>query len=157
MQKCLDKETLENIVTFENIIGNPMSAFGDVVDIQKDFNLFAQAAEIMENLSVCHFEQAPFDIMSLCAKDKKACDFGTITQNLSKDMFVLIGKMTSLAEILEDFPSKDRYDFEEQMSELGNTCGTWGRVMFNFHHPGEETAPAGHHYHHHHSSYDDDY
>jgi len=79
MQKCLDKETLENIVTFENIIGNPMSAFGDVVDIQKDFNLFAQAAEIMENLSVCHFEQAPFDIMSLCAKDKKACDFGTIT------------------------------------------------------------------------------
>merc|ERR1712072_339826 len=91
------------------------------------------------------------------AEKPGACEIATLTQNMSKDMFVLIGKMTSLAEILEDFPAKDRYDFEEQMRELGTTTGTWGRVMFNFHHPGKESEPTEYHYHHHHSSYDDDY
>ena len=150
-KKCLDTETISNVVTFQNIVANPMSIIGDAIDIQKDVNMFAQMAEIMENLSVCHFEQPAFDIMSLCTKKPAdpeaagACDIATLTQNMSKDMFVLIGKMTSLAEILQDFPSKDQLDFEEQMRELGSTGGTWTRVIFNFHHPGEQTT---HHYHH---------
>ena len=143
--ECMNKETMENIINLEHVMTDPMAAFGNMVDIQKDMNMFTQMAEIMENLSVCHFEQSAFDIMSLCTKDFKACDMGTITQNMSKDMFVLIGKMTSLAEIMQGFPSKDKYEFEEQMRELGGTGGTWARVMFNFHHPGEETE---HHYHH---------
>ena len=144
-KKCLDSETIDNIITFQNIIGDPLSVVGQAVDIQKDVNMFAQMAEIMENMSTCHFEQPAFDIMSLCTKDNTACSLSTLTQNMSKDMFVLIGKMTSLAEILQDFPSKDKNDFFEQMRELGSTGGTWGRVIFNFHHPGEETT---HHYHH---------
>ena len=103
-------------------------------------------AEVMENMSTCKFEESAFDIMTLCTKDKEACKMSTLTQNLSKDMFVLVGKMTSLAEVLTDFPSKDRFDFEDQMLELGSTGGTWARVTFNFHHEGEETT---HHYHHH--------
>ena len=89
--------------------------------------------------------------MSLCTKDKEACKMSTLTQNLSKDMFVLVGKMTSLAEVLQDFPSKDKMDFEDQMMELGSTGGTWARVTFNFHHEGEQKTT--HHYHHH-SDYD---
>lgn len=115
--------------------------------------MFAQMAEIMENLSVCHYEKPAFDIMGLCTKDKNACKLQTITQNMSKDMFVLIGKMTSLAEVMQDFPAKDRLDFGEQMRELGGTAGAWTRVMFGYHHPGEKTE---HHYHHH-SSEDYDY
>jgi hypothetical protein len=126
-------------------MADPLSIFTNVVDIQGDINSFTKMAQIMENLSVCHFEQSAFDILSLCTKDLTACDMGTVTQNMSKDMFVLIGKMTSLAEIMQGFPSKDKYEFEEQMRELGATGGTWFRVMFNFHHPGEETE---HHYHH---------
>merc|ERR1712017_56872 len=60
-KKCLDKETVTNIIQFQTIMANPMGAMGDLVDIQKDFNMFAQMAEIMENLSVCHFEQPSFD------------------------------------------------------------------------------------------------
>ena len=130
-----------------------MGAVANVADIQKDVNMFSQMAEIMENLSVCHFEQPAFDLLALCTKTSGACDIATITGNMSKDMFVLIGKMTALAEVMEGFPSKDRYDFEEQMRELGSTGGTWARVMFNFHHEGEQTE---HHYHHI-SHSDDDY
>ena len=145
--KCLNEETIDNVITFQNLMTNPLSAFSDVANIQKDMNIFAEMAEVMENLSTCHFEQSAFDIMSLCTKDSKACSMGTLTQNMSKDMFVLVGKMTSLAEVMQDFPSKDKEDFEDQMRELGSTGGTWARVMFNFHHEGEEKTT--HHYHHH--------
>jgi len=148
--ECLNEETLDNILTFQGMMANPLQAFGTVADIQKDFNMFAQMAQIMENLSVCHYEKPAFDLLALCTKDKKACSMQAVTQNMSKDMFVLIGKMTSLAEVMQDFPSKDRLDFGEQMRELGATGGSWARVMFGYHHPGEKTE---HHYHHH-SDYD---
>ena len=149
--KCLNEETIDNVLSMEHLVSDPLGAFGNIANIQEDMNIFAKMAEVMENLSTCHFEQSAFDIMQLCTKDPLACNMQTLTQNLSKDMFVLVGKMTSLAEVMQDFPSKDRYDFEEQMSELGSTGGTWARVMFNFHHEGEEKTT--HHYHHH-SDYD---
>ena len=154
-KKCLDKTTLENVIAFGNIMSDPVTAMTKAFDIQGDINMFSQMAEIMENLSVCHFEQPAFDILSFCTTNAKACDLGTITGNMSKDMFVLIGKMTSLAEIMTGFPAKDRYDFEEQMRELGSTGGTWARVMFNFHQEGETVTE--HKYHHHHTSEYDDY
>jgi hypothetical protein len=33
--------------------------------------------------------------------------------NMSKGMFVVMGKMTSMAEVMKDFPSEDRRDFKE--------------------------------------------
>merc|ERR1719329_162500 len=118
--------------------------------------MFAQMAEIMENLSKCHFEESAFDIMTLCTKEPSACLLPKVTENLTKNMFVLIGKMTSLAETLQGYPSKETDVYEEQMRELGSTGGTWARVMFNFHQPGETVSE--HKYHHHHASeYDDDY
>jgi len=32
---------------------------------------------------------------------------------MSKGMFVVMGKMTSMAEVMKDFPSEDRRDFKE--------------------------------------------
>ena len=48
-------------------------------------------------------------------------------------MFVLVGKMTSMAETLKDFPAKGNDDFKEQMMEMGDDAGTFARVMFNYH------------------------
>ena len=143
---------MENTMNFFNMVTNPLSVVTNIADIQKDVNIFTQMAEVMENLSVCHFEKPAFDLLSFCTKDSKVCEISQLTQNMSKDMFVLIGKMTSLAEIMQDFPAKDRMDFSEQMQELGSTGGAWARVIFGFHHPGEKVA--AHHYHHHTSDYD---
>ena len=90
---------------------DPLSAIANVANIKKDMNLFTEMTEVLEDLSSCHFEKSAFDIMGMCTSNPKACSVATLTQNMSKDMFVLIGKMTSLAEVMEDFPSKDRIDF----------------------------------------------
>ena len=132
MKECLNKETVDNVVVFETVLNDPFNI--KMMDIQKDFNMFAEMAQIMENLSKCHFEESAFDIMTLCTKDPSACLLPKVTENLTKNMFVLIGKMTSLAETLQGFPSKEVDQYEEQMRELGSTGGTWARVMFDYKH-----------------------
>ena len=46
-------------------------------------------------------------------------------------MFLLIGKMTSMAESLENFPNPDNEKFEEQTVEIGTLLGTLVRVTYN--------------------------
>ena len=112
-KECMDDTTIDNMVRFGTILTDPFSIFSDVTDIQKDFNLFADAAEIMENLSKCRFEGPAVELLTLCAKDADACAMPKLLENLTKNMFVLVGKMTSLAETLKDFPAKDKDDFQE--------------------------------------------
>ena len=47
-------------------------------------------------------------------------------------MFVIMGKMTSMAETMKDFPAVDKRDFKEQCEELGGGAGTFFRVLFNY-------------------------
>ena len=46
-------------------------------------------------------------------------------------MFLLIGKMTSMAESLENFPNAENEKFEQQTNEIGTLLGTFVRVTFN--------------------------
>ena len=47
-------------------------------------------------------------------------------------MFVLIGKLTSLGEVLQDFPKKDSVEYQEQTREMGSTFGTIVRVLLDY-------------------------
>lgn len=132
MKECLNDETAKNIANFMTILNDPFHM--KMTDIQKDFNMFAQMAEIMENLATCRFEAPLFDVLGQCTKNPLDCALPKVTENVTKNMFVLIGKMTSLAETLQGFPSKNADTYEEQMRELGSTGGTWGRVVINFQH-----------------------
>ena len=74
------------------------------------------------------------------------CSFGTISGNLSKNMFILMGKATSMAETFKDFPAPDTSDFKEQMREFGSDLGTALRVVFAFQTESDKEAePAVHH------------
>ena len=134
-EDCLDDTTIENIVAMSDIIHDPFSML-NMKHVQEDLNLFAEGAEIMSDLSACKFEQSIFDIMSMCKeKDedgKKKCDMAHMTENLSKNMFVLMGKMTGMAETMNDFPAEDPEEYQEQMKELGTDAGTFLRVLYNF-------------------------
>ena len=55
-KKCLDEETIDNILSMEHLVADPIGAFGNIADIQEDVGVFAKMAEVMENLSTCKFE-----------------------------------------------------------------------------------------------------
>ena len=94
-------------------MSDPLNMMASIANIQQDFNMFAEGAEIMENLSKCHFEGPAFDLLHLCNVEAESCTMAKMLENLTKNMFVLVGKMTSMAESLKDFPAKENADFKE--------------------------------------------
>ena len=80
----------------------------------------------------CNFQEPIVDIVTECFAGNGTCSIATISANLSKNMFVLMGKATSMAETFKDFPAQENEDFKEQMREFGSDIGTGLRVVFNF-------------------------
>ena len=97
--KCLDTETMANLDGFSDLFANPMSLFTSF-DIQKDIGYFSQGAEIFEDLAACKWEAPAVDLITFCGKDATVCSIKTLGDNLTKNMFVLVGKVTSVAETL---------------------------------------------------------
>ena len=97
---CLDTKTIDNLSVYTDLLEDPFSIFSSIANVEKDFNLFADGAEIMENLSACKFEAPAFDLMHMCNANPANCDMKHLMDNLTKNMFVLVGKFTSLAETL---------------------------------------------------------
>lgn len=87
---------------------------------------------IYENVSKCKFEESLLDILKMCTSHPDQCQVSVLLQNLSKNVFVLVGKATSLAETFKGFPSSENDEFREQMKELGQDTGTFIRVIFNY-------------------------
>ena len=114
-------------------MADPFSIFTNIGNLEQDMNLFADGAEIMENLVKCKFEGPAFDLMHMCTAHPDECAGPTLIDNLTKNMFVLVGKITSLAETLKGFPANDNGDFKEQMQELGDDAGTVVRTLLNLH------------------------
>ena len=132
MDKCLNDETMQNMAKLSGMIMDPMAALGNIANIQEDFNVFGEVAEVFQDLSVCHFEESVFDIMGKCGQDPEACAMPKLTENLTKNMFVLVGKVTSLGESMQGFPAADQGEYKEQMKELGQDAGTVLRIVFDF-------------------------
>ena len=131
--KCLDDETIDSITEWGNIMMDPVTAMGNMANMTADINAMTDGMEIFENMQTCRFEGPMYDILHVCKKEPEACTMKKIGENLTKNMFVLVGKMTSLAETMQNFPATGRKEFRDQMVELGDDMGTVWRVMLNYH------------------------
>ena len=126
-------------------------------------NLFGEGAEIMSDLSACHFEQSFYDVWGMCQENKELCAMSQLTENLSKNMFVLMGKLTAMAETMKDFKVDEdgeavemsSEDYYEEMREIGTDAGTFYRTIYNYQTPEqmekaskkEESTSRRHHGH----------
>ena len=132
MSTCLDETTTQNMVTWGTIMLHPSFLTDNIFNFSNDFTLATEGMQVMEDVMACHFEKSAYDLMTFCSADATACTMSKLLENLSKNMFVIMGKMTSMAETMKDFPAEDRRDFKEQCEELGGGFGTFFRVLFNF-------------------------
>ena len=132
LKNCMDDTTIANMIQLGGIIQDPLSMF-ELKNIKSDLNLFGAAAEVTSDLAQCHFEQPFFDIWGMCKEeDSTACAIDTLTQNLTKNMFVLVGKMTQMGESMTEMKTADQSEYEEIMKEMGTDCGTMLRDVFAF-------------------------
>ena len=146
MKECLNNETIGNMIRFHQVLTHPLDLFKPE-NFGNDFNLLTEGTQILTDLHECKFFETFGDIKAQCAEDPDKCAMGQITQNLSKNMFVLIGKLTSLAELFGNFPSQNNDEFADQMYELGDDAGTLLRSLFDF--SDGNDVPEQHHYSHH--------
>ena len=138
MEECLNEDSIKDVVAMEKILMDPLSIFTKIIDFNRDMQEFRTFAAIFENLSKCHFEESAFDIFNMCTRNAGDCMPQKLLENLTKNMFVLVGKVTSLAETFQGFPAKTGDGFKEQMKELGQDAGTWVRVIFNYRKAGDQ-------------------
>ena len=127
---CLNEETVNNMKKLSAFTSDPIAAFSNA---EEGFNMFTEMAEVFENLASCRFEESVVDITKMCLADPEACLMPKLTENFTKNMFVLVGKMTSLAETMQNFPANENGEFREQMKEFGEDAGTALRIVFNYH------------------------
>ena len=78
--------------------------------------------------------------MSFCGKED--CSFSKLIENFTQNMFVIVGKLSTLAETLKEFPADDIDEYKEQMREMGDDAGTTMRVIFNFESEAEKEKKA---------------
>ena len=93
MKKCLDKPTIDKMLDFESIIADPMSLITHF-NLTKDIGLFSEGAQILQDINTCAFQKSIIDLVTFCMKGNGTCNFQHLTENFTKNMFVLMGKAT---------------------------------------------------------------
>lgn len=102
------------------------------MDPSKFFQVFTQAMEVMNTFKACAVESTFTDVLQYCQVYPQKCSSSAIMDNLTKNMFVLMGKMTEVSEIMTEFPAEDVEEFNAQMNSLGLDFGTVLRVVLAF-------------------------
>lgn len=72
------------------------------------------------------------DIYAFCYVNADNCSAATIMSNMSKNMFVFIGKFTEITEVMKDFPSVEVEEFHAQTLALGGDLGSMIRVVLAY-------------------------
>lgn len=55
-KQCLNEETINNAMDLGKMMSDPWGAFANIADFQKDMSYFSEFAQVMEDISKCHFE-----------------------------------------------------------------------------------------------------
>ena len=74
----------------------------------------------------------------------------TLTENLTKNMFLLMGSLTTMAETMKDFKDEESGedvemnadDYYEEMREIGTNAGSFFRTIYNYQTPEQREASA---------------
>ena len=92
--ECLDETTEQNIETV-------IEELGDFKEITKNmFALVGQLTEIYQDIQICHFQDPALDLMAYCKAEEGSCALGTLAKNMQQQMFAIMGKLTSMGQIV---------------------------------------------------------
>ena len=94
----MNENTVKNIVDVVEVV--------ESFDTSKIFNVFNEAMEVYNNFQECSVQQSINDLMSFCHVHPENCSGEAIFDNMTKNMFVLMGQVTSLTTIANEFPAE---------------------------------------------------
>ena len=124
------------------------------------FSIMGKAANVFSNLNACNFRQPYRDIGEFChseddeveqvvkklkastkkdieiddieVEENNLCTMGDMLDNITKNMFALMGKFSSFAELMKEFPAESDDELKMQTLEMGEDFGTFMKTALNF-------------------------
>lgn len=122
-------------------------------DYDEDADTFTALGDILQllaNVDTCDLRQPYKDLRDFCRtvdvpeKDpdvpefddidanKEKCSMGTVLENFSKNAFVLMGKGSTLAQTIKEFPAENPDQLMVQSMDIGESLGTFLKVGIDF-------------------------
>lgn len=123
---CLNDETTQNIIKMVDFFESGM-------DMSHAFNFISEGMQVFGNLETsCSLEGSVEDLWDFCDDNADHCTGASILSNLTSNMFVLIGKLTEVSEVIKSFPAATSDDLYTQTNTIGNDIGTTLRIITGF-------------------------
>ena len=122
--QCLNDNTVKDIVDIVEVV--------ESFDTSKLFGIFNEAMSVYNNFQECSVQQSINDIVTFCNTHPQNCNGSALIDNLTQNMFVLMGQATQLSTVMNGFPAETAEELYTQTETLGNTLGTVVRVVSGF-------------------------
>ena len=124
VDNCLSDKVIEDVMDIVE--------FMQTFDQSKIFGLFGQGMEVFNSFQSCSIESSFNDVSTYCNVHPSACTGAALMDNVTKNMFVLMGKFTEVTSVLQEFPAETAAELYTQTSSLGNILGTTLRLLSGF-------------------------
>ena len=80
------------------------------MDTSKIFNVFNEAMQVYNNFEQCSVQSSFNDVVTFCNNNPDSCSGQSLFENMTKNMFLLMGQVTSLTTIANEFPADNATD-----------------------------------------------
>jgi hypothetical protein len=132
---CFDDKTSEKL----------MNVIQAVVKLQifKIQQLFPDILVVVHALETCNVEKFK-PVIEFCYADSSRCAPAQLMANIQKNMFVLMGKLTDLGQIVRTYPPTDATAMYDQTYQIADDLGSLLRVVIGFDQQKEETKKPKH-------------
>lgn len=95
-------------------------------------SLLADGMDVLGNLKKCSVGNFAAFTEFCFESEEDNCAPEKIMANVQKNMFVLMGKLTDLSELVQNFPPKTQEDAYKMTYTVGDDLGTLIRVLVNY-------------------------
>ena len=124
---CLSKEAEEKIVQLFGMI------IKQKLDMNKMMTLVSDIMTITQSISSCNINTIS-DIGKYCYHDNQlACTPDKISDNVQKNLFVIMAKVTDISNVVMMGVPKNADDAFQFGQSLGNDVGSLMRIILGFH------------------------
>jgi len=99
---CLNDKVISDVMDIVD--------FCQTFDNTKIFAIFNEGMEIFNSVQSCSIAASIDDVTTYCGTHPNSCTSAAVMDNVTKNMFVLMGKFTEITSIVQGFPAHTATD-----------------------------------------------
>lgn len=95
----MNEETIDSLFDIITFLENPS-------DFSKVMSLLSSGMNVLNGISACGAAESFKDIKEFCTEDPEKCSLQSFMDNVTSNLFVLMGKFSDVVDVLAVFPGE---------------------------------------------------